>query len=606
MLGFEWDEIVSIEDAGEDECYDITLLEDDVYLDEPNFIVEGIVVHNCGMDVAYCLRKKWKETGKGEPYNIHPLIEPILGKTYNVMAYQEQVMDILRVVGNIPDMHTEKVRKAISKKKISQFAKYKEMFIDNGQKNLGSTAEFAEDLWDQVESFSAYGFNKSHACAYTFISSRLLYLKAHYPLEFYTATLMCEKDQDKFREYKLDAKYHGIEVCPVDINKSRMNFNISDDKIYFGFKNIKGIGEAVADRIVENQPYKDFPDFLTKFGTDAGALKTLIALGVFDDLEPHYDREHLRRFHEFFKDKITKRRQRQQRFEASMEKKNEELREFLLSEISETDPDFEAMCQYTEEAEKLWEERFEHIIKDVPYKYKGEERIRQVSVAKMLSDLFIKRDTSVRRFEQNEKDDDENPMSLDVFNASVVKLTDEEVDILNDFMVVQDQKSYPKAESLYYGFQWNHEIEASPDFNPKYTIDAFLADSEVSVMAIQIKINSVRKRISKNNVTFYTVEFEDANSRQAKMNVWSDDYTRWQEELKKDALLSVRMRPPSGGYNTFTFDSVPKRQRHLLGPKEEDFRIIKITPALKGQKLDDSILLDDMKFEEGFIDLGDM
>jgi len=567
---------------------------------------------NMGMDARYCKRKKWADGDhkNGEPYNIHPIMETSLGKTYGVLVYQEQVMDMLRVVGLIPDMHTEKVRKAISKKKIAQFAKYKEQFIINGQKVLGCTETFVRDLWDQIEAFAEYGFNRSHACAYTFISSRLLYLKAHYPLEFYTATLMCEKDQEKFREYKLDAKYHGVDVCPVDINKSRMNFNIADDKIYFGFKNIKGIGEAVADRVVENQPYKDFPDFLTKFGTDAAALMRLVSLGVFDDLEPHYDREHLRRFHEFFKDKITKRRQRQQRFESSMEKKNEELRDLLLSEIKETDPDFEAMCQYNETAEKLWEERFEHIVKDVPYKYKGEDRVIQVSVAKMLSDLSSKRDTSARRFEENEKDDDENPMSLDEFNPSAVKLDDEEIEVLNDFMVVQDQKSYPKAESLYYGFQWNHELEASPDFNPDKTIDSFLEQCELSgeaPMGVQIKINSVKKRVSKNNVTFYTVEFEDANSRQAKMNVWSDDYTRWHEELKKDAILSVRMRPPSGGYNTFTFESVPKRERHLLGPKEEDFRIVKMTPAPKGQKLDDSILLDDLKFEEpGFIDLGDM
>ena len=565
---------------------------------------------NMGMDARYCKRKKWSDGDRnnGEPYSIHPIMEPSLGKTYGVLVYQEQVMDMLRVVGLIPDMHTEKVRKAISKKKIAQFAKYKEQFIINGQMVLGCTEEFARDLWDQIEAFAEYGFNRSHACAYTFISSRLLYLKAHYPLEFYTATLMCEKDQDKFREYKLDAKKHGVEVCPVDINKSRMNFNIAEDKIYFGFKNVKGIGEAVADRIVENQPYTDFPNFLTKFGTDAAALIRLVALGVFDDLEPHYDREHLRRFHEFFKDKITKRRQRQQRFENSMEKKDEELKELLLSEIKEDDPDFKAMCSYSESAEKLWDERFDHIIRDVPYKYKGEDRIRQVSLAKMLGDLSTKRSTSIRRFEENEKDDDENPMTMDGFNASAVKLSDEEIEVLNDFMLVRDQKTYPKAESLYYGFQWNHELEASPDFNGR-TIDLFLEECDLvgeEPAPIQVKINSVRKRTSKNNVTFYTVEFEDANSRQAKMNVWSDDYTRWQEELKKDALLSIRVKPPSGGYNTFTFESVPKHKRKFLPPKEEDFRLCVLASPLKPKKPDESDLMD-LTFEEpGFIDLGDV
>jgi len=564
---------------------------------------------NMGMDARYCKRKKWRDGDRegGEPYNIHPIMEQSLGKTYGVLVYQEQVMDILRIVGNIPDMHTEKVRKAISKKKVSQFAKYKEMFLTNGQKNLGANLEFVSDLWDQIESFAEYGFNRSHACAYTYISSRLLYLKAHYPLEFYAATLMCEKDHEKFREYKLDAKKHSIEVCPVNINKSKMNFNIADGKVYFGFKNIKGIGEAVADRIVENQPYKDFPDFLTKFGTDGAPLKALIALGVFDELEPHYDREHLRKFHEFFKDKITKRRQRQQRFEGSMVKKDEELRELLLTEITESDPDFDKMARFTEEAEKLWEERFEHIVRDVPYKYKGEDRVRQVSVAKMLSDLSNKRATSVRRFEENEKDDDENPITMDGFNAASVKLDEEEVAVLNDYMMVFDQRTYPMAESQYYGFQWNHELESSPDFTGR-TIDYFLEECDKDGDApapIEVKILSVRKRTSKNGVVFYSVEFEDANSRQAKMNIWSDDYTRWQDELKKGALLKVRMRPPSGGYNTFTFDSVPKHKRNTLPPKDEDYRIRVMKTIPKPEKPDESILTD-LTFEEGFDILEDL
>jgi DNA polymerase-3 subunit alpha len=136
---------------------------------------------NMGMDARYCKRKQGEE-----PWNVHPLLQPSLGGTYGVMVYQEQVMDILKVVGGIPDMHTEKVRKAISKKKVKQFIKYKDMFIENGQVNLGVNEDFVRDQWDQIESFAEYGFNKSHAYAYTMVSLRLLAIKAHYPLEFYT------------------------------------------------------------------------------------------------------------------------------------------------------------------------------------------------------------------------------------------------------------------------------------------------------------------------------------------------------------------------------------------------------------------------------------
>jgi DNA polymerase-3 subunit alpha len=107
-----------------------------------------------GMDAIYCNRKKGIE-----PYNIHPVMKPFLEKTYGVLVFQEQIGDILRVVGEIPDAHTEKVRKAISKKKIDVFGKYKDQFIENGQRILGTNQEYLEEIWKTIEAFAAYGFN---------------------------------------------------------------------------------------------------------------------------------------------------------------------------------------------------------------------------------------------------------------------------------------------------------------------------------------------------------------------------------------------------------------------------------------------------------------
>ena len=166
MDSLSWEEIVSIEECGEDECYDITLLEDDVLDGEHNFIADGFVVHNCEMDAHFIDRKN-----KTEKYTLHPLIKPILGSTYGVMVFQEQVMKILNVVGNIPLTQCEKVRKAISKKKEEVFQKYKIQFVGNGQKNLNWTEEEVQHFWDQIVSFAEYGFNKSHAVAYTYISA---------------------------------------------------------------------------------------------------------------------------------------------------------------------------------------------------------------------------------------------------------------------------------------------------------------------------------------------------------------------------------------------------------------------------------------------------
>lgn len=542
---------------------------------------------NMGMDARYCKRKKGEE-----PFGVHPVMAPYLGKTYGILVFQEQVMDILRIVGLIPDMHTEKVRKAISKKKVDQFIKYKEMFVENGQRVLNVNPEFVIKIWEQIEAFAAYGFNASHAYAYAYISARLLWLKAHYPLEFYTAIMMCEDDAEKFKDYKLDAKYHNIEICPVHINKSRANFAINGSKIFFGFSNIKSIGEDVANRLVEGQPYNSFPNFLKKFGADATPIKALTALGVFED---NYDRVTLRKFAEWYKKQIGSRKDRKKRFEQSMDKKLEELRALLLEEVDDNDPDFEKMCDFTDDAYALWEKRFEGIMRQEPYKYKGEERVREVTYIKQLQKLASKRASSIKNFHEKEQEDDDEPVTLDQFNPSLVQLDPEEEEMLKDELVIDGQKSYPKAESQYYGFQWTHVLETSPDYTGA-TLDKFLDEAEnngLAVGMVEVQIKAVHSRTSKKDVPFYTVDIEDANGKLMKVNVWQDDYTRFQDELKTDKLVKMRVRPPSGGFSTLTFESVPRHQRRFLPKKEEDFRLMPMRVPEKPVPPPDDDLMND-------------
>jgi len=397
---------------------------------------------NEGMDARYCKRKKGEE-----PYSLHPVMQPILGVTYGVMVYQEQVMKILNAVGDIPQIHCEAVRKAISKKKVKQFIKYKEMFVRHGQERLGANQDFVEQLWKQIEAFAEYGFNKSHATAYTYISSRLLWLKAHYPLEFYTAILMCEKDDDKLKNYRVDAAAHNIEVCPVNVNASSDNFQIVDGKIYFGFSNIKEIGKNAATDIVEHQPYASFEDFLERYGTGAKVLKALVSLGIFDE---DYDRLTLYKFCEYYKDIAQKRRQRQQRYEKSLEKMEEDLRELLLTEISEDDPEFNDLCQLTDEASEKWS-RFAEVEREVPYKYKGEDRIRIVTLEKMLNDILTKRDNRVRNHAEKLEEDEQ--ITLDGFDSSRIKVDDEIVELMTNSVWHNGKEYYPMAERKYYGFQ---------------------------------------------------------------------------------------------------------------------------------------------------------
>jgi DNA polymerase III alpha subunit len=526
----------------------------------------------------------WKRKTGDEPYSIHPVLESILGKTYGVMIYQEQVMDILREVGKIPDMHTEKVRKAISKKKVEDFIKYKQMFLDNGQRVLHANRDFLEKLWEQIEAFAGYGFNASHACAYSYISSRLLWLKAHYPIEFYTAILMCEDKEDKFKDYRLDAKNHGVDVCRVHINKSKENFHIDGNGIYFGFQKIKEIGEAVAKRIVDGQPYKDLPDFLARFGTDKSAVVALIALGAF---EGEHDRLTLRKFHEYYKTKIAKRRASQLRNEIAIAKKQEELIELLLTEITKDDPDFEVMSNYTEEASQKWAERFSNTIRETHYKYKGQDRTREVTLLKQLQDLAGRRESSICNFSQKEKDAEENPLSIDQFNADSIKLDDDEIEMLTDEIELDGTKGYPLAERAYYGFQWIHRLETCLDYKG-LTIDKFLEEAETNPNAgcIEVFIDSIRRMTTKGErpVDYWKVGLEDANGKKMTMHIWKDDYVRFQDYLKKGTMMKIRVKPPGGGYNTLTFESVPKKDRNKLGPAEDDCRIVVMKPPQSEKK----------------------
>jgi DNA polymerase III alpha subunit len=524
---------------------------------------------NMSMDVHYCKRKRGEE-----PYEIHPLMQKSLAKTYGILVYQEQIMDILRVVGEIPDMHTEKVRKAISKKKIKDFIKYKEVFIKNGQKNLGESEEYVENLWQTIESFSAYGFNASHSYAYTYISARLLWLKAHYPLEFYAAILMCETDTDKIKDYKIDAEKHGIEVLPIHINYSKENFAIHDNKIYFGFSNIKSIGEEVAKRIVANQPYKNVTDFLDRFGTDLTCIKALVSLGVFGE-----NRIKIRKFTEYYKKQINTRKDRSKRFEQSLEKKLQELKELLLEEINENDPDFQSLCDFSPESQSLWKIRFEEITREVDYNYQGNKRKKQITFLKQLEDIAKKRSSIIENFNLKEKQDDELD-SYESFNTSSTKLDDKESEILNDELIINGKKFFPKAESNYYGFQWKHILETCDEYSGK-TIDSFLQEIENQndkSGVIQIQVLAVKKKTSKRGTDFYSMEVEDANGKKVFVNVWKDDYLRFKDRFVSDELLSIKVTPPTGGFSTFTFCSVPRHKRKEIPDKECDQRCIILEP----------------------------
>jgi DNA polymerase-3 subunit alpha len=232
--------------------------------------------------------------GRKQPKYPHPVMHEELEETHGVMVYQEQVMRILNRLGGIalPDAYT--CIKAISKKKLELIAKYRQAFVSEAiAKGLAEAK--AVELFEMIEKFAGYGFNKSHSTAYALIAYMTAYLKAHYPVEFMAALLSGDIDARNFKkkdalvEHLEDSRRMGIEVVPPDVNRSGPDFTVADGRIYVGLCAIKGCGrsavEAIARARGEGGPFADLFDFCERVDpaqVSRATIETLIKAGAFD------------------------------------------------------------------------------------------------------------------------------------------------------------------------------------------------------------------------------------------------------------------------------------------------------------------------------------
>ncbi|WP_310440446.1 DNA polymerase III subunit alpha [Sulfuricurvum sp.] len=198
-------------------------------------------------------------------------MEPILKPTYGVIVYQEQVMQIVQTVGGMSLGGADIVRRAMGKKKIEEMQKYNKEFSE-GAANQGLDYKKASELFDLIEKFAGYGFNKSHSAAYAMVTFQTAWLKTYYPQEFMAALLTSEKDNtDKVVKYIDEAKRMKIFLGAPDINHSQLEFSAinkdGQDQILFGLGAIKGVGEAAVESILEARnegEFKDIQDFINR------------------------------------------------------------------------------------------------------------------------------------------------------------------------------------------------------------------------------------------------------------------------------------------------------------------------------------------------------
>jgi len=218
-----------------------------------------------------------------------PELEGILKETYGVIVYQEQVMQIASAIGNYTMAEADILRRVMSKKKISEMEKEKPRFLE-GAKNNNIPHKKAKKIWEQMETFAEYGFNKSHSTAYAMISYQTAYLKANYPVEFMASLLTSEKDnRDKIIKYIGSCKESGINVLPPDINESMRDFSVSGKHIRFGLAAVKNVGVSAIDSIIsvreDGGSFQSFFDFCNRVDlrkVNKRMIESLIKCGAFD------------------------------------------------------------------------------------------------------------------------------------------------------------------------------------------------------------------------------------------------------------------------------------------------------------------------------------
>jgi DNA polymerase III subunit alpha len=238
-----------------------------------------------GMAEEYIKRKQ----GRQKIRYLHPELEPILKDTYGVIVYQEQVMQIAQRLAGYSMGEADILRRAMGKKDPEEMASQRERFIQ-GAMNNHIDRKVATEIFDQMETFARYGFNKSHSAAYAMISYQTAYLKAHYPVEFMAALLSSEMgDTDKVIKNLAECRERGIEVLPPDINESRADFSAVGDKIRFGMAAVKNVGGKAVEVILESREreggFKSLFDFCQRIDmsvVNRRVVESLIKCGAFD------------------------------------------------------------------------------------------------------------------------------------------------------------------------------------------------------------------------------------------------------------------------------------------------------------------------------------
>jgi DNA polymerase-3 subunit alpha len=236
-----------------------------------------------------------RKSGKVAVEYDHPLLEPILQETYGIIIYQEQVMQAAQVLAGYTLGGADVLRRAMGKKKPEEMAKQRAIFVAGARKTNNIDADKANQLFDVLDKFAGYGFNKAHAACYGVLTCQTAYLKARYPVQFMAALLSNELDNtDKIALFVAEAKAMDLSILPPSVNESGAVFTVKDKSIRFGLSAIKNVGSGAVGLIIaareKGGPFRDLHDLCSRVETRAmnkKLLESLVKAGACDDFGPN-------------------------------------------------------------------------------------------------------------------------------------------------------------------------------------------------------------------------------------------------------------------------------------------------------------------------------
>jgi DNA polymerase-3 subunit alpha len=245
---------------------------------------------NCGMVDEYINRSH----GLAAVKYLHPVLEPILKETYGVIVYQEQVARIAHDLAGFSLAEADLLRRAMGKKKTDAMAEQSPAFVQRAAER-GVNPRIAKEIFDQMESFAGYGFNKSHSTAYAVIAFRTAYLKAHYPLEYMAALMTIDMSaNERMPLYFVQCRTMGIRILPPDVNESDLHFTVVGRHIRFGLGAVKNVGHGAVESILDARrkggPFQSLQDFCERVdmkALNARVIACLIKSGACDSLGGH-------------------------------------------------------------------------------------------------------------------------------------------------------------------------------------------------------------------------------------------------------------------------------------------------------------------------------